>query len=160
MRHLDSAPANRRWRALKALRLGRNGLSPSRPSRLGVSVLVARPAKNECGWRFAPQCCAWQSVRQRRRVQRRGFRAASSPPEASPAQDVWSLAMSEAKLASILWFTSGYRVVVRPNSWSYAAGKVTLHLRTFRRLECNAPSFLASCKARRVQRRSLTQRSS
>jgi hypothetical protein len=26
-------------------------------------------------WRFAPQCCAWQSVRWRRRVRRRLFRA-------------------------------------------------------------------------------------
>ena len=159
MRNFGAAPANRRWRTLEALRFGRNGLSPSRSSRFGTSVLVARPAKNECGWRFAPQCCAWQSVRQRRRVQRRGLRAAWSPPEASPLPRRL-VSGSEAKVAAILSPTSGYRVVVRPSSWSYAAVKVSLHLRTFRRLECNAPSFLASCKARCIQKRSLTQRSS
>ena len=52
---------------------------PYQSCRFQPSVVTPAVAKHECGWRFAPQCCAWHSVCGRRRVRRRIF-----PPRRIP----------------------------------------------------------------------------
>ena len=45
----------------------------AQPSAEPIGVSLPRSAQSERGWRFAPQCCAWQSGRWRRWVQRHQF---------------------------------------------------------------------------------------
>ena len=126
----------------------------AQPSAEPTGVSLPRSAKSERGWRFAPQCCAWQSGRWRRWVQRHQFTLESlwqpsfSFPGNAPSRPVASSSCSEGKSpwrASHEWgcrpttYHLSLRCVTQPS-----LGSLTPRSRKVSRL-------LALCSERQVQ---------
>ena len=68
---LGSKASNRHDSCVLTYEAPATGLAQPRAEPTGTSL--PRSAQSERGWRVAPQCCAWQSGRWRRWVQRRQF---------------------------------------------------------------------------------------